>query len=167
MIKSMRIFLLISLVLTSFLFYKCSKKDTDEPKEMTVNFYMVALEGSTLQGKTIGCNDILVPISKNVLIEKNEVESAMNELFAAKSTDKLINFIKGPGLFLYQVTLSNGIAEIYLKGDFAISNVCDVPRIQGQLYETAKQFSDVREVKIFINAQSLESYLSLAKQGFN
>ena len=40
-------------------------------------------------------------------------------------------------------------------------------RIQGQLYETAKQFSDVREVKIFINAQSLESYLSLAKQGFN
>lgn len=167
MIKSMRIFLLISLVLTSFLFYKCSKKDTDEPKEMTVNFYMVALEGSTLQGKTIGCNDILVPISKNVLIEKNEVESAMNELFAAKSTDKLINFIKGPGLFLYQVTLSNGIAEIYLKGDFAISNVCDVPRIQGQLYETAKQFSNVREVKIFINAQSLESYLSLAKQGFN
>ena len=167
MIKSMRIFLLISIVLTSFLFYKCSKKDTDEPKEMTVNFYMVALEGSTLQGKTIGCNDILVPISKNVLIEKNEVESAMNELFAAKSTDKLINFIKGPGLFLYQVTLSNGIAEIYLKGDFAISNVCDVPRIQGQLYETAKQFSDVREVKIFINAQSLGSYLSLAKQGFN
>ena len=167
MIKSMRIFLLISIVLTSFLFYKCSKKDTDEPKEMTVNFYMVALEGSTLQGKTIGCNDILVPISKNVLIEKNEVESAMNELFAAKSTDKLINFIKGPGLFLYQVTLSNGIAEIYLKGDFAISNVCDVPRIQGQLYETAKQFSDVREGKIFINAQSLESYLSLAKQGFN
>lgn len=163
----MRIFLMISLIMTSFLFYKCSKKDTDEPKEMTVNFYMVALEGSTLQGKTIGCNDILVPISKNVLIEKNEVESAMNELFAAKSTDKLINFIKGPGLFLYQVTLSNGIAEIYLKGDFAISNVCDVPRIQGQLYETAKQFSNVREVKIFINAQSLESYLSLAKQGFN
>jgi len=167
MIKSMSTFLLISLVLTSFLFYKCSKKNTDEHKEMAVNIYLVALEGSTLQGKTIGCNDLLVPISKNVLIEKNKVESAMTGLFAAKNTDELINFIKGPGLFLYQVTISNGIAEIYLKGDFAISNVCDIPRIQEQLYETAKQFSDVKEVKIFINAQSLESYLSLSKQGFN
>jgi len=167
MIKSMRVFLLSSLVLTSFLFYKCSKKDTDEPKETAVNIYMVALEGSTLQGKIIGCNDILVPIPKNVLIENNEVETAMTELFAAKNTDELKNFIKGPGLFLYQVTISNGIAEIYLKGDFHISSVCDIPRIQGQLYETAKQFSDVKEVKIFINAQSLESYLSLSKQGFN
>ena len=68
---------------------------------------MVALEGSTLQGKTIGCNDILVPISKNVLIEKNEVESAMNELFAAKSTDKLINFIKGQGV----ISLSGNIIQ--------------------------------------------------------
>jgi hypothetical protein len=167
MIKSMRIFLMISLIMTSFLFYRCGKKDTDEPKEITVNIYLVALEGSTLRGKTIGCKDILVPISKNVLIEKNVVESAMNELFAAKSTDELKNFIKGPALFLYQVTLSNGIAEIYFKGDFHISAVCDILRIKEQLYETAKQFPEVKEVKIFINAQSLESYLSLAKQGFN
>lgn len=166
MTKSVRIFLMISLVPASFLFYNCSKKNTDEPKEIAVNLYMVALEGSTLQGKNIGCNDILVPIPKNVMIEKNKVDAAMTELFAAKNTDGLINFIKGPGLFLYQVTLSNGIAEIYLKGDFHILNVCDIPRIQGQLYETAKQFPDVKEVKIFINAQSLESYLAIAKRGF-
>ena len=156
-----------AVVLGSYLFNGCGKKNSDEPKEITVNVYLVALDGSKLQGKTIGCNDLLVPISKNVLVEKSHVESAMIELFATKDTDDLMNFIKGPGLFLYQVTLSNGIAEIYLKGDFNISGVCDIPRIQEQLYETAKQFSDVKRVKIFINAQSLESYLSIAKQGFN
>lgn len=166
MIKSMNAFLLFSLILVSFLLYKCGKKNSDEPQEMTINIYLVALEGSTLQGKTIGCNDVLVPISKNLLIEKNKVETAMTELFSAKNTNDLKNFINGPGLFLYQVTFSNGIAEIYLKGDFNIFNACDIPRIQEQLFETAKQFSDVKEVKIFINAQSLESYLSVAKQGF-
>lgn len=167
MYKIMRVFLLMSALLASILLNGCGKKNSDEPKEITVNVYMVALEGSKLQGKTIGCNDLLVPISKNVLVEKSHVESAMIELFATKDTEDLMNFIKGPGLFLYQVTLSNGIAEIYLKGDFNISGVCDIPRIQEQLYETAKQFSDVKRVKIFINAQSLESYLSVAKQGFN
>ena len=166
MTKSMRVFILISFILTSFLVCNCGKKATNELKEITVKIYLVALEGSTLQGKTIGCDDILVPISKNIRIEKNEVESAISELFAAKDTDELKNFIKGPGLFLYQVTISNGIAEIYLNGDFGINSVCDIPRIQEQLYETAKQFSDVKEVKIYINGQSLESYLAIAKRGF-
>jgi spore germination protein GerM len=134
---------------------------------MTINIYMVAPEGSTLTGKPIDCNDILVPISKTILIEKNEVESALTELFAAKDTDELKNYIKGPGLILYQATVSDGIAEVYIKGDFAITSLCHISRIHEQLYETAKQFPDVKEVKIFINAQSLESYLSISKQGFN
>lgn len=166
MIKSTPTILLISLLLSSMLFYSCSKKNSDEPIEISVNIYMVALEGSKLQGKIFGCNDILVPISKNLIVEKNKIETVMIELFAAKSRDELLNFIKGPGLFLYQATFSNGIAEIYLKGDFNILSVCDIHRIREQLYETAKQFSDVKEVKIFINAQSLESYLSIARKGF-
>jgi hypothetical protein len=167
MIKAARIVFLISLIAIFFFLFRCGKSNSDEPKEMSINIYMVALEGSTLQGKTIGCNDILVPISKTVLIEKNKVESAVSELFAAKSRDELQNYIKGPGLFLYQATLSNGKAEVYIKGDFNISEACDIPRIREQLYETVKQFSDVKEVKFFINAQSLESYLSIAGQGFN
>ncbi len=165
--KFVKIFL-ISFFTTSLLFLNgCGKKDSNEPVEMTINIYMVAPEGSTLTGKSIDCNDILVPISKTILIEKNEVESALNELFAAKNTDELKNYIKGPGLILYQATVSDGIAEVYIKGDFAITSLCDISRIKEQLYETARQFPDVKEVKIFINAQSLESYLSISKQGFN
>lgn len=144
----------------------CGKNSKDEPEESAFMIYLVAPEGSNLQGKIIGCKDILVPVSKLSPVEKNVVESAMMELFAAKSSEEYTNFIKGPGLFLYQATLSNGIAEIYIKGDFAISSKCDISRIREQLYETAGQFSDVKNAKFFINAETLESYLSIAEKGF-
>ena len=162
-----KIFLTVFFISSLFFLNGCEKKNSNEPVEMTINLYMVAPVSSELMGKSIDCNEILVPVSKTILIEKNEVESALTELFAAKNTDELKNYIKGPGLILYQATVSNGIAEVYIKGDFAITNLCDISRIRGQLYETAKQFPDVKEVKIFINAQSLESYLSISKQGFN
>ncbi|MCX6170397.1 MAG: hypothetical protein NTX65_13710 [Ignavibacteriales bacterium] len=165
--RFIKILLFVFFTSSLLLLNGCGKKDSNEPVEMTVNFYMVAPEGSSLTGKPIDCNEILVPISKTILIEKNEVESAFTELFAAKDTDDMKNYIKGPGLFLYQSTLSDGMAEVYIKGDFAISSLCDISRIREQLYETAKQFPDVKEVKIFINAQSLESYLSVSKQGLN
>jgi hypothetical protein len=165
--KFVKIFLILFSVSSLLFLNGCHKKDSNEPVEMTVNIYMIAPEGSSLNGKVIDCNNILVPISKNILIEKNEVESALTELFAAKDTDELKNYIKGPGLFLYQANVSDGTAEVYIKGDFAITSLCDISSIREQLYETSKQFPDVKEVKIFINAQSLESYLALSKQGFN
>jgi len=165
--KKIILFISALSALSVFFITGCGKKDTREPVEMSINIYLVAPEGSDLGGKTIGCNDILVPVSKTVLVEKNAVESALAELLAMKSSKELINYIKGPGLFLYQATISNGIAEVYLKGDFAISTACDIPRIREQLFETAKQFAEIKEVKIYINARSLEAYLSLAQQGFN
>ncbi|PKL83793.1 MAG: hypothetical protein CVV24_03065 [Ignavibacteriae bacterium HGW-Ignavibacteriae-3] len=164
--KSIKIALLGFSLITLILLEGCGKNNKDELKESSFMIYLVALEGSNLQGKNIGCNDILVPVSKLSLVEKNVVETSMRELFSAKSTEELTNFIKGPGLFFYQATLSNGIAEIYIKGDFAISSKCDIYRIREQLYETARQFSEVNNVKFFMNAQSLESYLSLAEKGF-
>ena len=135
-------------------------------KEISVNIYMVAYEGSNLSGKAIGCNEILVPITKNVVVENNEVEAALNELLATPGIDELKNYVKGPSLIVYQVTIANGIADVYLKGDFDISGICDISRIKEQLYETAKQFSDINTVKIYINDKTLEAYLSESEEGF-
>lgn len=161
--KSIKVILIFSSLFLPLIFIGCK---SDGPKEISVNIYLVAYEGSNLSGKTIGCNDILVPITKNVLVENNEVESALNELLITKDSEELKNFIKGPSLLVYQVTIANGITDVYLKGDFNISGVCDIPRIKEQLYETAKQFSDIKKVIIYINDKTLESYLSLAEQGF-
>jgi len=161
--KTVKVFLIFSSIFLSLIFFGCK---SNGPKEISVNIYLVAYEGSNLSGKTIGCNDILVPITKNVLVENNEVEAVLNELLITKDSEELKNFVKGPSLLVYQVTIANGIADVYLKGDFNISGVCDIPRIKEQLYETAQQFSDITKVKIYINDKTLESYLSVSEEGF-
>lgn len=161
--KKRKLILIISIIFLPLFIFSCNDNG---PKEISVNIYLVAYEGSNLSGKTIGCNDILVPITKNVLVENNEVEAALNELLITKNSEELKNFVKGPSLIVYQVTIANGIADVYLKGDFDISGVCDIPRIKEQLYETAKQFSDIKKVEIYINDKTLESYLSISKEGF-
>ncbi|MEW6196136.1 MAG: GerMN domain-containing protein [Bacteroidota bacterium] len=147
----------------------CGKDENEkaaEPKEQTVYIYYVALEGTQLTGKPIGCNDVLVREEKNVIIERSPLEAALNELVTSTPKGELKNFIKGPQLMLVQVTIANGIADVYLKGDFNISGVCDIPRIQEQLTETAKQFSDLEKVNFYINDQTLDNYLSVAKVSF-
>ena len=158
-----KVFLLFSSLFFLLIFGGCK---SDGEKEISVNIYLVANEGSKLNGKTIGCNDILVPITKNVLVKNNDVEAALNELLITKDSGELKNFVKGPSLIIYQVTIAGGIADIYLKGDFHLSGICDIPRIKEQLYETVKQFSDIRKVKIYINNETLESYFSVSEKGF-
>ena len=151
------------IAILSILFISCKK---DKPEEITADIYLVAYEGSKLEGKVFGCNDILVPVPKTIKVEKNNVAAVLDELLQTKDSGELKNFVKGPGLILYQVTISNGVADVYLKGDFMINVPCDIQRIREQLYETAKQFPDVKKVKFFINDQTLESYLKIAAKGF-
>ena len=145
---------------------KSSKTELDEPSELNANIYLIASEGSNQAGKTIGCGDILVAEPKNIQYEKTQLEAILAELFAQKETNELHNFVKGPNLILYQITIANGNADIYLKGDFFISSVCDSARIREQLYETANQFPDIKKINFYINTQTLETYLSIAKKGF-
>ncbi len=159
------LFILILLTLIT----SCGKDENEkkeEPKEQTVYVYYVALEGTELTGKPIGCNDLLVREEKNIVVERSPLEAALNELVTSTPKGELKNFIKGPQLMLVQVTIANGIADVYLKGDFNISGVCDIPRIQEQLSETAKQFSDLKKVNFYINDQTLDDYLSVAKVSF-
>jgi hypothetical protein len=134
--------------------------------EVSANIYLVAINNEKLEGKTFGCGNILVPITKNVISDPNNVEAALNELLRTKDTEELKNYVKGAGLIVFQVTIANGSADVYLKGDLTINDPCDIPCIQEQLTETAKQFPGIERVNFFINNQTLDAYLKIAKQGF-
>lgn len=146
--------------------FGCGKKEeqTDSPKQ-SVNIFLVAHAGSSLTGKSIGCNDVLVPVSKEVVIEKSPIYSAVNELISAVDTDELHNYVRGPQLMLVHVTIAGGIAEIFLQGDLIIAGACDIPRIREQLYETVKQFQEIKKFKFYLNERTLESYLNIASKG--
>lgn len=160
-------FFLISILLSTILIIQCSKSEsTVKIEKKDVKIYLVALEGTELSGKLFGCNDVLVSREIKVKAEKSVLESTLSELIDFKSTGELQNFVRGPALMLIQVTIANGIADVYLKGDFNISGSCDIDRIKEQIYETLKQFTEYRKINIFINNQILEKYLDIAGATF-
>ncbi|MEW6507833.1 MAG: GerMN domain-containing protein [Bacteroidota bacterium] len=167
MVNVLKKFLLFLILITSALIISCSKSDSsDKVITQDVKIYLVALEGTELSGKLIGCNDVLVPKEITVNAENSVLESTLNELIAFKSTSKLQNFVRGPALMLIQVTIANGIADVYLRGDFNISGSCDIARIKEQIYETLKQFTEYRKINLFINNQTFEKYLDVAGATF-
>jgi spore germination protein GerM len=58
-----------------------------------------------------------------------------------------------------EVTIVDGKATIWLSGSLQLGGVCDEPRIEAQLRQTALQFDTVDEVEIFVNGQPLEALL--------
>jgi hypothetical protein len=147
-----------------FIFNRCNNKNPTE--EINANLYLVAYDGSSAKGKVFGCNDILVPVTKKIIIETSGLEAALNELISQTDNAELHNFVKGPGLFLLKVLIANNRAEVYLKGDFDIISKCDIERIRQQIYETTKQFDEYKEVRFYIGNLTLEKYLSIAEAGF-
>lgn len=150
-----------------FVWHRCNKKNSAETKEKTFNIYLIADPESNVEGEKTMCGDIVAPISETVPIERSEVEAAMNELFAQKDTLQMHNYIQGPALLLYNVSVADDIADVYITGDFRIQIKCDVDRIRHQLYDTAKQFKELRKVNFYINNQPLDEYLSIAEKGFH
>ena len=145
---------------------RCSKPGKVESNEISAKIFLVAYAGTNAEGKKIGCDDILVAVPVKLNVETSDIETTLNELIKQQDTSELHNFIKGPGLFLIQVLISDNLAEVYLKGDFDISTKCDIDRIREQLYATAKQFDEYKSVKFYIGDKTLEQYLSIAEAGF-
>lgn len=160
-----KIFCIVTLSIVLILF-GCKSKSENNVTEQDVKIYLVALEGTELRGKLIGCNDVLVTKEITVKAERSVLESTLNELINFKSNDELKNFVRGPALMLINVTIANGIADVYLKGDFNISSACDIVRIKEQVYETLKQFTGYKKINILINNLTLEKYLDIAGATF-
>jgi len=72
----------------------------------------------------------------------------------------LYNALYQSNLTIEDLRIENGKASIRLAGKLLLGGVCDNPRVEAQLVETAKQFSTVKEVEIFINGKPLKDVLS-------
>ena len=165
----MRIKNILMTVAVIFLLLGCGKNKSNEkaePTDRTVYLYLVALEGSPHEGKQFGCNDKLVPVEEEVSVENSVIEAAVKKLITFDDQKDLLNFVRGPGLMLYQVTIADSIADVYLKGSFEILSKCDIPRIEEQLTGTARQFREYKEVNFFINNKTLEDYLAEERLSF-
>lgn len=124
-----------------------------------VRVYLVALNDNGKTGKKIGCDDSLVPVTRTIKASASPLRAALQELLSAPpetgDNPKLQNFWKGRNLKVRSASIQNHTATIHISGDVYVAGVCDEPRIESQIEETARQFPNVKKVKVFIGKHTL------------
>jgi hypothetical protein len=126
-----------------------------------VKVFLVALDDNGKRGRRVGCNDSLVPITRNVRAGDDPLRAALEELLALPREYEggLGNYWQGENLSVQSVQVRAGVATIRIRGNVYIAGVCDAPRIEGQIRETARQFRGVRSVRVFVNGRRLADAL--------
>jgi hypothetical protein len=135
------------------------------PGLQMVQIFLVAMEDNGRSGKKIGCDDSIVPVQVAIAPTRGVLRAALGELLSLKESyygqSGLYNALYQSDLKLDSVSIEHGEAIIHLSGTLMLGGVCDNPRVEAQLEETALQFSTVSKVSIFVNGEPLEEVLSL------
>jgi hypothetical protein len=134
------------------------------PELTTVKVFLVATGDNGAAGKMIGCGDSLVPVTQQIVPTQGVLRAALEILLGLQQQyygqSGLYNALYQSNLSIEDLRVENGRASIRLAGKLLLGGVCDNPRVEAQLVETAKQFSTVKEVEIFINGKPLKDVLS-------
>jgi hypothetical protein len=126
-----------------------------------VKVYLVALDDNGRRGQKIGCDDSLVPVKRTVSADAVPLRAAVEELLTVPREYEggLGNYWQGENLRVQSAAVRAGVATIRISGNVYIAGVCDAPRIEGQIRETARQFRGVRSVRVFVNGRRLADVL--------
>jgi hypothetical protein len=129
----------------------------EPPTGREVKVFLVALDDRGRRGRRIGCDDSLVPVTRNVSAAGTPLNAAVEELLALPREYEggLGNFWAGEGLRVQSAAISRGVATIRISGRLPVAGVCDQPRIEEQIKATALQFRGVRSARVFLNGQRL------------
>lgn len=124
----------------------------------TVLLAMLDIEG-TSNGPTRAC-DKLVYVNQPIATTTTPLTAAMQALFAIPTTTVggWFNYIARTNgtLQFSSATVTNGTANIYLTGSLSgLAGVCDDPRTDIQIKETALQFPTVQTVQLYLNNQPI------------
>jgi hypothetical protein len=127
------------------------------PATREVKVYLVALNDQGKAGRKIGCDDSLVPVTRTIKATDAPLKAALQELLSLprEYEGRLSNSWWGRNLKVRSVSLRGGVATILITGQLFVGGVCDEPRIEAQIEETARQFPNVRKVKVFVNGRTL------------
>ena len=137
---------------------------TSTAVQQTVKIFLIALEDNGQSGILVGCGDSAVPVTVIIPRTQGVLKAALEKLLSIKEQyygeSGLYNALYQSDLKLKSVTIDQGKAVIHLTGTVMLGGVCDAPRVEAQIKQTALQFSTVSDVEVFINDIPLEDVLS-------
>lgn len=141
-----------------------TRTPTLAPGTMRVKLFFVALEDNGKSGKKIGCNDSIVAVERIIPTTRTPLTAALKELLSVRARyydqTGLYNSLYESNLKVDGISIVGGKATIHLSGKVMLGGVCDNPRVEAQIKETALQFSTVKQVAVFVNGVPLEKILS-------
>lgn len=140
---------------------------TGEATKQSIELYYVLLDDNGKNGIKIGCNDSLV-LAKEEIETSSNITDTLARLIGAprRSSNGYYNALAGARLSIAKYALgSTDPPTLHLTGQIKPGGTCDVPRIEAQLRETVKQFTDTSngrepDLRIFLNNKPLSKALS-------
>lgn len=137
---------------------------TPTQAQQTVKIFLIALEDNGQTGPVVGCGDSVIPVTVVIPSTQGVLKAALGKLLSIGEQyygeSGLYNALYQSDLQLKGVTIDQGKAIIHLTGALMLGGVCDAPRVEAQIEQTALQFSTVSSVEVFINEIPLEDVLS-------
>ncbi len=126
--------------------------------------YFVAIGDGGSRGVRFGCDDSLVGVPITAPPEGDPLAVAMGELLAPDGTASragLYNALSGSALRYVSGYLDGTTAVVNLSGSLRPGGVCDKPRIETQLAQTAVAATGASQAAIYIDGNTLADVLSL------
>jgi Sporulation and spore germination len=128
-----------------------------------VSAYYVLLDDGGAKGVRFGCNDSLASVRRSAPGADDPLAAAMNALLDGSTgpAPGMYNALSASRLTLLSGTFDGYTATVYLSGALWPGGVCDVPRIEAQLTQTAVASVGATRADVFVNGVRLSDALSL------
>ena len=130
-----------------------------------ITIYLIAIDDNGKSGKKMETGDSIIPIKRTIADSSAPLKDTLNLLFSLKDRSYgesgLYNSLYQSNLKVESASIVNSVATVKLSGNFVLGGVMDNPRVKAQITETALQFSNIKEVKIFIGDKTIDEALSL------
>jgi hypothetical protein len=123
----------------------------------------VLLDDGGAAGVRFGCNDSLASVRRTAAGPAEPLPAAMNALLdgSTKPAPGLYNALAASTLTFLSGTFDGTTVTVYLSGALRPGGVCDVPRIEAQLTQTAVASVGAVRADIYVNGVGLTEALSL------
>lgn len=134
------------------------------PQKVTA--YYVLLDDGGSNGVRFGCNDSLVGVVHTTSAGEDPLPAAIRALLNAPAdagepgaSTGVYNALLGSDLKFLSGSFDGTTATVYLAGTLIMGGVCDLPRVEAQLTQTAVSAVGAIRAEIYINGQSLAEAL--------
>lgn len=129
----------------------------------SVTAYYVLVDDGGSSGVRFGCNDSLVGVKHSGTVPAEPLPAAIGALLDGTSPPRadVYNSLSGSTLDFLSGSFDGTTVTVYLAGTLRPGGVCDIPRIEAQLTQTAVSAVGAIRAEIYVNGTALAEALSL------